>query len=83
MAMPSPATITADERLRVALRIAGLSVRTTYSVPEVARMLSVGNSTIYRWMDWGELKYIRPGNRHSRRIDYGALMALFEEREDE
>lgn len=68
---------------KTALRIAGLSVRTTYTVPEAARILGVGQTTIYRWMSWGELKHVRPGNRHSRRIDYGALLALFQDHDDE
>jgi excisionase family DNA binding protein len=48
---------------------------------EVARRLDVHRSTIYKWMDDGELPSVRVGPK-TRRIPVGALDAYIERQQD-
>jgi excisionase family DNA binding protein len=46
------------------------------SVPQAARYLAIGRSTVYGLMDAGKLRYVKLGR--SRRVKIGDVLALIE-----
>ena len=67
--VPSP-----EDRLRIMLEKAGLPVRASYRVQEVADLLTIHKSTLYRMMGDGSLPYIQAGA--TRRVDWASLIYL-------
>lgn len=76
-----PSEPTPEERLRIMLAKVKLPERASYRLSEVALLLNLHRTTIYRRLQAGSLPHIKVGS--TRRVDWATLVYLIGIEDDE